>query len=51
MVDTTNKMSELSKEVENILADFKEEFNGVKDETSTIDGITSQTNLLALNLQ
>ena len=49
VVDTTNKMSELSKEVENILADFKEEFNGVKDETSTIDGITSQTNLLALN--
>ena len=49
VVDTTNKMSELSKEVENILADFKEAFNGVKDETSTIDGITSQTNLLALN--
>ena len=49
VVDTTNKMSELSKEVENILADFKEEFEGVKDETSTIDGITSQTNLLALN--
>ena len=49
VVATTNKMSELSKEVENILADFKEEFNGVKDETSTIDGITSQTNLLALN--
>lgn len=49
VVDTTNKMSELSKEVENILADFKEEFNAVKDETSTIDGITSQTNLLALN--
>lgn len=49
VVDTTNKMSELSKEVENILADFKEEFKGVKDETSTIDGITSQTNLLALN--
>ena len=49
VVDTTNKMSELSKKVENILADFKEEFKGVKDETSTIDGITSQTNLLALN--
>ena len=49
VVDTTNKMSELSKEVENILADFKEEFKGVKDETSTIDGITSQTNLLAHN--
>ena len=49
VVDTTNKRSELSKEVENILADFKEEFKGVKDETSTIDGITSQTNLLALN--
>lgn len=42
-------MSELSKEVENILVDFKKEFGSVKDETSTIAGITSQTNLLALN--
>lgn len=49
VVDTTNKMSELSKEVEQILVDFKEEFRSVKDETSTIEGITSQTNLLALN--
>lgn len=49
VVDTTNKMSELSKEVEQILVDFKEEFGSVKDETSTIEGITSQTNLLALN--
>lgn len=49
VVDTTNRMSELSKEVENILVDFKKEFGSVKDETSTIAGITSQTNLLALN--
>lgn len=41
VVDTTNRMSELSKEVENILVDFKKEFGSVKDETSTIAGITS----------
>ncbi len=49
VVDITNKMSELSGNVENILEDFKKEFENVKEETSTIEGITSQTNLLALN--
>ena len=49
VVDTTNKMAELSTEVEKILVDFKEEFQKVKQETGTIEGITSQTNLLALN--
>ena len=49
VVDTTNKMAELSAEVESILAEFKNEFENVKRETSTIAGITSQTNLLALN--
>ena len=49
MVETTNKMAELSSEVEKILVDFKEEFENVKQETSTIEGITSKTNLLALN--
>ena len=49
VVDITNKMSELSDNVENILEDFKKEFENVKEETSTIEGITSQTNLLALN--
>uniref|UniRef100_UPI0040579407 methyl-accepting chemotaxis protein n=1 Tax=Acetatifactor sp. TaxID=1872090 RepID=UPI0040579407 len=38
-----------SSEVERILAEFKNEFENVKRETSTIAGITSQTNLLALN--
>lgn len=49
VVDITNKMAELSTQVENILGDFKKEFQNVKEETSTIEGITSQTNLLALN--
>ena len=42
-------MAALSKEVEQVLEDFKAEFKNVKEETSTIEGITSKTNLLALN--
>ncbi len=49
VVETTNKMAELSAEVEKVLVEFKEEFQNVKDETSTIEGISSKTNLLALN--
>ena len=49
VVETTNKMATLSTEVERISEDFKEEFQNVKEETSTIEGITSKTNLLALN--
>ena len=49
VVETTNKMAELSAEVEKVLGEFKEEFANVKEETSTIEGITSKTNLLALN--
>ena len=49
VVETTNKMAELSAEVEKVLGEFKEEFENVKEETSTIEGITSKTNLLALN--
>ena len=49
VVDTTNKMEKLSAEVERILAEFKNEFENVKQETSTIEGISSKTNLLALN--
>ena len=49
VVETTNKMAELSAEVEKVLGEFKEEFENVKEETGTIEGITSQTNLLALN--
>ncbi len=49
VVNSTNTMAQLSEEVEQILADFKKEFNMVKAETGTIESITSQTNLLALN--
>ena len=49
VVDTTNKMAQLSSEIEKVLVEFKEEFNNVKQETGTIEGITSKTNLLALN--
>jgi len=49
VVETTNKMASLSAEVETVLNEFKEEFQNVKNETSTIEGITSKTNLLALN--
>lgn len=48
-MEITNKMATLSKEVEQVLEDFKAEFKNVKEETSTIEGITSKTNLLALN--
>ena len=49
VVEITNKMATLSTEVERILEDFRNEFQNVKEETSTIEGITSKTNLLALN--
>lgn len=49
VVEITNKMSALSSKIETILETFKKEFENVKQETSTIEGITSQTNLLALN--
>lgn len=49
VVEITNKMATLSTEVEIILEDFRNEFQNVKEETSTIEGITSKTNLLALN--
>lgn len=49
VVESTNTMASLSSEVEQLLNDFKNEFNMVKKETGTIEGITSQTNLLALN--
>lgn len=48
-VETTNTMANLSNQVENVLKDFKDEFDMVKKETSTIENITEQTNLLALN--
>ena len=49
VVETTNKMAELSAEVEKILEEFKKEFRNVKKETGTIEGISNKTNLLALN--
>lgn len=49
VVEITNKMAALSSQVENVLGEFKEEFQNVKEETGTIEGITSKTNLLALN--
>lgn len=49
MVETTDKMAALSAEIEKVLGEFKNEFENVKQETGTIEGITSQTNLLALN--
>ncbi|MBR3683674.1 MAG: PilZ domain-containing protein [Lachnospiraceae bacterium] len=49
VVKSTTEMADLSAEVEEILKEFKTEFNMVKEETGTIEKITSQTNLLALN--
>lgn len=49
VVETTGKMASLSAEVEKVLGEFKEEFQNVKEETGTIEGITTKTNLLALN--
>lgn len=42
-------MSQLSTELENVLENFRQEFEMVKQETGTIEKITNQTNLLALN--
>ena len=43
LVKTTQTMASLSSEIEKILHEFKEEFERVKSETSTIESITSQT--------
>ena len=48
-VEATNSMAKLSSEVDVILREFRNQFDKVKSETSTIDSISSQTNLLALN--
>lgn len=49
VVETTNTMAQLSSEVDGILTEFVRQFEMVKEETGTIESITSQTNLLALN--
>ena len=43
VVDITNRMSALSGKIETILETFKKEFEYVKQETSTIDGITDKS--------
>lgn len=48
-VESTNTMARLSSEVETVLQEFRAQFERVKEETGTIEKITSQTNLLALN--
>lgn len=48
-VKDTRKMAELSSQIEEILEEFSSQFEVVKQETGTIESITSQTNLLALN--
>ena len=48
-VKTTKEMADLSNNVETILREFKNQFDKVKQETGTIETISSQTNLLALN--
>ncbi len=46
---SAHEMSALTKQIEDILNNFKEEFAKVQAETGTINHISSQTNLLALN--
>lgn len=49
LVNTAATMSQLSTKLENVLENFRQEFEMVKQETGTIEKITNQTNLLALN--
>lgn len=49
VIVSAREMNSLTKQVETILINFKEEFEKVKAETGTINHISSQTNLLALN--
>lgn len=48
-VEATNVMARLSADVDVILKEFRNQFEKVKQETGTIENISSQTNLLALN--
>lgn len=48
-VESANVMAKLSSEVEVILNEFRNQFEKVKEETGTIESISSKTNLLALN--
>ncbi len=48
-VEFTNTMAQVSAEVEKVLKEFRNHFEKVKEETGTIEQISSKTNLLALN--
>lgn len=49
LISTAHTMADLSGEIDKILLEFKNDFIKVKEETGTIESISSQTNLLALN--
>jgi len=49
VMSSAHEMRDLTKQIETILVNFKEEFEKVKTETGTINHISAQTNLLALN--
>lgn len=49
LVKTAGTMAKLSTQVEDILQEFRTEFETVMQETGKIDKISGQTNLLALN--
>lgn len=48
-IQSTSEIRHLSNRIEEILVSFENQFDVVKNETGTINGISSQTNLLALN--
>ena len=49
VISSTTEIKKLTTAIEEILTNFKNEFERVKSETGTINNISSQTNLLALN--
>ena len=48
-IQSTSEIRGLSNRIEEILVSFENQFDVVKNETGTINGISNQTNLLALN--
>lgn len=49
VISSASEIKQLTTAIEEILHNFKNEFERVKNETGTINSISSQTNLLALN--
>lgn len=49
VVESTNTVAGLAGDLEEILKEFKEQFDMAKNEIGTIEGINHKTNLLALN--